>query len=449
MAIVDQKWSALPVPFAMELPDRVPQGALLRPRLLRARGRAAVAAGLADGVPARGDPAAARLRRVRVPRPVGRRRAHRRHGRAARSRTPAATAACKVVEGRGHVRERVHLPVPRLVLRSPTARTPRVTQRQHVRRAQPASPTTSTSCRCGARRGAAARGSTSTTTRRRCAQCIEPFATILDAWKVESLRTEWWYAVPPPGELEARRRGVRRAVPRGARRTRSSSSPARFAPRDRRAVRPARVRRRRDPLPAHDERRHGRDGARQTTCASPRACATSSCPPTRRWRSATWNRTLNDAVVRWHRDAGPRHPRPQRARGAQGINEPMGFTASRTTSCCRCTAAPPSYRFRPLGPEETLMEIWSLDPVPGGRGAGRADAARAVGVRRSALAADPRAGLLEPAAAAEGPAREGLRVHAPVRAGSRATSRTSSARSTASSPGSPTSSCSRRCRRST
>ena len=45
--------------------------------------------------------------------------------------------------------------------------------------------TTSTSCRCGARRGAGARGSTSTTTRRRCARCIEPFATVMDAWKLD------------------------------------------------------------------------------------------------------------------------------------------------------------------------------------------------------------------------------------------------------------------------
>ncbi len=29
-------------------------------------------------------------------------------------------------------------------------------------------------------------------------QCIEPFATIFDAWKVESLRTEWWYACRLP-----------------------------------------------------------------------------------------------------------------------------------------------------------------------------------------------------------------------------------------------------------
>src|SRR4051794_28567960 len=29
-------------------------------------------------------------------------------------------------------------------------------------------------------------------------ECLEPFATSLDAWKVESLRTEWWYACRLP-----------------------------------------------------------------------------------------------------------------------------------------------------------------------------------------------------------------------------------------------------------
>ena len=56
MAIVDQKWSALPVPYAMEVPDRVPKERYFDPGLLPDGGRAALAAGLADGMPARGDP---------------------------------------------------------------------------------------------------------------------------------------------------------------------------------------------------------------------------------------------------------------------------------------------------------------------------------------------------------------------------------------------------------
>ena len=29
-------------------------------------------------------------------------------------------------------------------------------------------------------------------------QCMEPFATVLDGWKMESLRAEWWYAARLP-----------------------------------------------------------------------------------------------------------------------------------------------------------------------------------------------------------------------------------------------------------
>ncbi len=167
------------------------------PEFYRAGGRAALAPGLADGVPARGDPAAVRLRRVRDPRSVGRRRAHRRHGSAGvPERLPPSRRQGR--RGPRDVRERLHLPVPRLVLRHRTARTPHVTAARDRSPSTTCSPTTSTSRRCGARRGAAAHGSTSTTTPRRCGECIEPFATILDAWKVESLRTEWWYACRLP-----------------------------------------------------------------------------------------------------------------------------------------------------------------------------------------------------------------------------------------------------------
>ncbi len=79
---------------------------------------------------------------------------------------------------------------------------------------------------------------------------------------------------------------------------------------------------------------------------------------------ATWNRTLNDAVVRWHRDAG--HDIPDlNELDAQGLNEtffhcfPHYFVLPMYSSAS-------SYRFRPLGPEETLMEIWSLTRFPEG-----------------------------------------------------------------------------------
>jgi hypothetical protein len=73
---------------------------------------------------------------------------------------------------------------------------------------------------------------------------------------------------------------------------------------------------------------------------------------------ATWNRTLNDAVVAWHRAAG--HDMPDlNELEARGFNReffqcfPHYFVLPMYSSAA-------AYRFRPLGPEETLMELWSL-----------------------------------------------------------------------------------------
>jgi hypothetical protein len=77
---------------------------------------------------------------------------------------------------------------------------------------------------------------------------------------------------------------------------------------------------------------------------------------------STWNRALNDAVMRWHRERGADIPDINEL-DAQGMNEtfyqcfPHYFVLPMYSSAS-------SYRFRPLGPEETLMEIWSLTRFP-------------------------------------------------------------------------------------
>ena len=50
---------------------------------------------------------------------------------------------------------------------------------------------------------------------------------------------------------------------------------------------------------------------------------------------------------------------------AQGLNEPMGYCFPHYFVLPMYSSAS-SYRFRPLGPEETLMEIWSLTRFPEG-----------------------------------------------------------------------------------
>ena len=167
MAIVDQKWSALPVPYAMELPDRVPKERYFDPDFYAME---------AEQLWPRVWQMACRLEEIPQPRDFVEYefldqsvivRAHRRHGRARvpERLPPPRRARSSRAAGRARAGSRARSTAGAT---ASTARTPRVTQRQDVRRAQPAARTTSTSCRCGARCGAGARGSTSTTTRRRC-----------------------------------------------------------------------------------------------------------------------------------------------------------------------------------------------------------------------------------------------------------------------------------------
>ena len=241
VAIVDQKRSALPVPYRDGGPGPGAQGALLRPRLLRDGGRAAVAAGLADGVPARGDPAAARLRRVRDPRPVDHRAAHRRPGRA---RVPERLPPSRRQGRRGSrdVRARVHVPVPRMVLR-PRRQEHRRPAATDVRRAQPAARRHRP--RAGAVRGVG-RVRVDQPRRRRAAVAAVHRAGRHDPRRVEGrvAADRVVVRVPSPGELEARRSRRSSRCTTWWRRIRSSSSRDAVSRRARRIVRPARVRRR-------------------------------------------------------------------------------------------------------------------------------------------------------------------------------------------------------------
>jgi hypothetical protein len=87
-------------------------------------------------------------------------------------------------------------------------------------------------------------------------------------------------------------------------------------------------------------------------------------PADREQAMATWYRMLNDAVVEWHRAQGSDIPDLNELE-AQGLNEPMGYCFPHWFVLPMYSSAS-SYRFRPLGPEETLMEIWSLTRFPSG-----------------------------------------------------------------------------------
>ena len=80
--------------------------------------------------------------------------------------------------------------------------------------------------------------------------------------------------------------------------------------------------------------------------------------------AATWRRTLNDAVVKWWKANGV-DIADLNELDRLGYSAPIGYCFPHTFILPTFSSAS-AYRFRPLGPEETLMEIWSLTRFPEG-----------------------------------------------------------------------------------
>ena len=411
MAIVDRKWSALPVPYAMEFPDRARkeryfdpdfyqmEAELLWPRVWQMACRL-------EEIPEPGDFVEYEIldQSVVVLRTDD--MGVRAFQNACRHR------GVRLVEGRGTCESGFTCPFHGWCY-GPDGANTFVPQGEDVRRAQPAARRPRPHAR--ALRGV---GRVRVDQPRRRApplrECIEPFATMLDAWKVESLRTEWWYACRLPVNWKLAQEAfmeqyhVVETHPQLV-------IPGRYPPRDgagRRAstLIDAELHYLRTMSEGMAGMVHANDVRSRREPARHRAARR---PDARDVRLGTARSTTRSCE--WHRARGSDIPDLNELE-EQGLNEPMGYCFPHYFVLPMYSSAS-SYRFRPLGPEETLMEIWSLTRFPEGERAGEAHAARAVGVRRPALAADPRPGLLQPAQAAAGPARQGLRVHAPVRAG--------------------------------
>jgi phenylpropionate dioxygenase-like ring-hydroxylating dioxygenase large terminal subunit len=191
-------------------------------------------------------------------------------------------------------------------------------------------------------------------------QCLEPMASSLDAWKVESLRTEWWYACRLPVNWKLAEEAfvemyhVVQTHPQLVIPTRyGMRDTAEF---DARAFVDADLRYLRTMSDGMAGMVHARDvliaeGLREIELPTDQAEA-----------MQTWNRTLNDAIVEWHRGRGSDMP-DLNALDAQGLNLPF-FHGFPNYFVLPMYSSAASYRFRPVGPEETIMEIWSLTRVP-------------------------------------------------------------------------------------
>jgi phenylpropionate dioxygenase-like ring-hydroxylating dioxygenase large terminal subunit len=193
-------------------------------------------------------------------------------------------------------------------------------------------------------------------------QSIEPAASILDAWKVESLRTEKWYAARLPVNWKL---GIEAFVEmyHVVQTHPQLIIPTRFGRRDdaafdARAYVDADIQYLRAMSDGMDGMVHANDvriaeGIRDT-----------QLPDDPNLAIATWNRRLNDAVVRWYGERGADIPDLNEL-DAQGINLTF-FQVFPHYFVLPMYSSASSYRFRPLGPEETLMEIWSLARFPQG-----------------------------------------------------------------------------------
>ena len=121
-------------------------------------------------------------------------------------------------------------------------------------------------------------------------------------------------------------------------------------------------------LHAHAERRHGRDDPRERRPHRRRAAAHVAAGRSRRGDGGLARRGQR----RGHELApGPRLrlSRPERSR-RRGVIDPIGFCFPHYFVLPQYSSAS-SYRFRPLGPEETLFEIWSLTRYPDDRSPGK------------------------------------------------------------------------------
>ena len=192
-------------------------------------------------------------------------------------------------------------------------------------------------------------------------QCIEPFATILDAWKIESMRVEWWYACRLPvnwklaEEAFMEQYHVVEAHPQLV-------IPGRDPSRSGGAVDPqALIDAEIHYLRTMSEGMAGMVHANDVHVAE-RLRDTIALPTEPTLAMSTWHHALNEAVVGWHRAAGSDIPDLNDLE-ARGLNEPMAYCFPHHFVLPMYSSAS-SYRFRPLGPEETLMEIWSLTRFP-------------------------------------------------------------------------------------
>jgi phenylpropionate dioxygenase-like ring-hydroxylating dioxygenase large terminal subunit len=191
-------------------------------------------------------------------------------------------------------------------------------------------------------------------------QCNEPFSSVLDAWKIESLRAEWWYCARLPinwklgVEAFVEQYHVLQSHPQlripGRYQGRDEFDPRSFVESELHYLR------------VMSDGMAGMVHARDVQIAE--EIADLELPADYKLARSTWDRALNEAVSTTHRARGCDMP-DLNALAEQGIDDTLWYCFPHFFVLPMYSSAS-SYRFRPLGPEETIMDVWSLTRYPAG-----------------------------------------------------------------------------------
>jgi phenylpropionate dioxygenase-like ring-hydroxylating dioxygenase large terminal subunit len=188
---------------------------------------------------------------------------------------------------------------------------------------------------------------------------IEPFATSADAWHADSLHVEWWLSARLPVNWKLAMEAFMEAwhVPQ--------THPQLIAPVPVRAgatasqilideqIHHMKVLNEGMAGMTHEKDIRVAEGLRDLELPADPALA-----------MKLWRTRLNDAIVEWNRTAGMDVPDLNQI-DALGLESPVQFCFPHYFLLPEYSSAS-SYRARPIGPEETIFEIWSLTRYPDG-----------------------------------------------------------------------------------
>lgn len=193
--------------------------------------------------------------------------------------------------------------------------------------------------------------------------CIEPFASRHDEWRIEALRTEWWKSCVLPVNWKLATAAFMEGyhVPQTHPQLLPSAHSSEGS-----SVHPLIA------TSLHFMRTLGSGMGGMTHENDVRIAEGlqhMSLPDDPREAMAAWRGAVNAAVTSWHRARGCDFPDlndldRRRVIDAIGFCFPHYFILPQYSSAS-------SYRIRPLGPERTLFEIWSLTRFPDDRSQGR------------------------------------------------------------------------------